>query len=79
MTTPLQALDRALRDGGDATEVLTRLGDQGFMVVNQQDLIDAATHVLSYMRGVTNPEATARTVISASLTGSIVQGMMRDD
>lgn len=76
MSTPLQALDRALKDGRNASEVLASLTSQGFVLARQDDMVTAATEVFRHMHGVSNPEATAKTVVVATLLGSQIVGML---
>lgn len=78
MTTPLQALDVALKTGDNATEVLARLAEQGFIVVHEQSMIRYATEVLRHMHGMTQPEAVANTVIRSAVMGANLEGMMHD-
>lgn len=76
MATPLQALDRALKDGSNATEVMARLTEAGFAVLHVEGTISAAGVVLSCLPGVTQPEAVARTVITSAMIGAQITEMM---
>lgn len=79
MSTPLQALDGALRTGTNATEVLARLGEQGFIVVNQEALIRYATEVVRTMRGMEQQaEPVAKTIMHAAIMGATLEGMWND-
>lgn len=78
MTTPLQALHKAMKESRNATEVLARLSDQGFTILHVEGTIAAATTVLSFHPGITQPEAVARTVVMGSILGATMDGMLSD-
>lgn len=76
MTTPLQAVDRAVKDSTNATEVLSRLGEMGFIVVNQEALIRFATEVVRRMHGMEHQaEPVAKTIMHAAIMGATLEGM----
>ena len=77
--TPLQALDRAMKDGTNPSAVLNGLTELGFSLMHTEGTISAASTVLRFHQGpITDPDAVARTVIMSAILGSQLEGMRGD-